>query len=333
MTATLDHKSQLYHQLYVGIKSGLPLHVLANALILPPTLQSRQAAMLPRLLEKGRPLSSALAYAKVITPWEAAIIKIGEDAGRLDGVLADLETFFVARNIQYKETRSKLIYPALTFVVAVIAGPLPALAAGKISAARFLVGALLKCALLYAVYRVLIVRSFEQASAGAVSPLLTKLALRVHPDHWLRQMFEVAYLNLLILCLGSGIDAVSALRMMQGLMPGNRLFQQHIIAINQIDSRGVTLTQALVGSGIVLNHELGSFLNNSEKSGTLHSDLKQYLARRNGEMQMLLRHKMKQLASWLYALVLLAGLLAFVAGQGGTPPNPFTPTVERVQAK
>jgi hypothetical protein len=145
-------------------------------------------------------------------------------------------------------------------------------------------------------------------------------------------MFEVGYLNLLILCLASGIDAVSALRMMQGLMPGDRLFQQHGIAIKQVETRGVTLTQALVGSGIVLNHQIGSFLHNSEVAGTLHSDLKQYIARRNTEINLLFKHKMKVFGNWLYVAVMLAALLAFSQGMGGgKKANPFIATPERIQ--
>ncbi len=330
MSHSLEHKAQLYHQLYVGVNASLPLHVIIDPLRVPPAFHCPQLAMVPRLLQKGRPLSAVLAYAKMITPWEEALIKIGEEAGRLDGVLADLEIFFVTRHQQFKAVRSKLIYPALTFVVAVLAGPAPALAAGKITGGQFLFGAIVKCVVLYVAYRQLIVRTLQRSAAGAVDPLLVALALRVSPDHWLRQMFEVAYLNLLILCLGSGIDAVSALRLMQGLMPGNSLFQKHGVAINQIDTRGVTLTQALVGSGIVLNYQLGSFLNSSEQSGTLHSDLKHYLAKRNTEMNLVFTHKLKLMANYLYAATMVLAVLMFAYGQPEQPANPFTPSADAV---
>jgi type II secretory pathway component PulF len=333
MSHSLEHKAQLYHQLYVGVKANLPLHVIIDTERVPPAFHTPQLAMVPRLLQKGRPLSAVLAYAKVITPWEEALIKIGEDAGRLDGVLSDLEIFFVTRHQQYKAVRSRLIYPALTFVVAVLAGPAPALAAGKITGGQFLFAAIAKCIVLYGLYRLLIVRSLERSAAGAVDPVLVALALRLDPDHWLRQIFEVAYLNLLILCLASGIDAVSALRLMQGLMPGNRLFQKHSVAISQIDTRGVTLTQALVGSGIILNYQLGSFLNSSEQSGTLHSDLKHYLAKRNTEMNLLFTHKLKQMANYLYVAIVVLALLMFASGQQEKPANPFAPTAAAVQPK
>jgi len=330
MSNSLEHKAQLYHQLYVGVKANLPFHVITDPSRVPPALHSPQLAMVPRLLQKGRPLSAVLAYARVITPWEEAVIRIGEDAGRLDGVLSDLEIFFVTRHQQYKALRSKLIYPALTFVVAVLAGPAPALVAGHISGGQFLLGALVKCLLLYVAYRLLIVRTLERSAAGAVDPLLVRLALRVDTDHWLRQMFEVAYLNLLILCLGSGIDALSALRLMQGLIPGYKMFQKHGVAINQIDTRGVTLTQALVGSGIILNHQIGSFLNSSEQSGTLHSDLKHYLAKRNTEMNLLFSHKLKQMANFLYVAIVVLALLMFASGQQETSANPFAPSPQAV---
>lgn len=324
MSVTLEHKAQLYHQLYVGIKAGLPLHIATDPSLMPPSFQTPQLAAIPKLLQKGRPLSGVLAYAKVITPWEAKVLKIGEDAGRLDGVLADMEAFFIGRLQQYKAMRAKLIYPAVVFLVGVLAGPAPALAAGAISVWQFLFGASVKFAVLYTLYRVLIVRTFEQAE-GPMSPLMVALALRKDSSHWLRQYFEVSYLNLLVLCLGSGIDAVSSLKTMQEMVPDKRLYLQHGVAASQVMDRGITLTQALVGSGIIQNYEIGNFLNTSEKSGSLHSDMKQYLARRNSELFTLLKHKATVLSRLLYVLVLIVTVALFMQSMGKERANPFTP--------
>jgi hypothetical protein len=43
----------------------------------------------------------------------------------------------------------------------------------------------------------------------------------------------------------------------------------------------------------------------------LHSDLRQYVARRRGEMDVLVRHKLTQLGRWLYFLMLLLAIGGF----------------------
>lgn len=311
MAYTLKQKAQLYHHLYTGSKAGLPLPVLLDPSVLPAGFRNAQVAGLQRLIEKGRPLSAALLFAKVITPWEMRLLAGGEASGRLETVLADLESFFMARHLQLAAIKAKLLYPLVVIVVATLVGPTPALASGQLLLADYVVDVAGKLALLAVLYQLLVVLPFEKATVGAFNPWLLKLVRRVDSDHWLRQVFEISWLNLLTTCLEAGVDAAESLRLLRDGTTDDGLRYQHILAINQIEKHGMSLAQALTVSGILCNHQIVSFLNTSERSGTLHSDLRQYVARRRGEMDALVKFKAGQYSKWLYVVMLLLAVSGY----------------------
>jgi hypothetical protein len=201
MAYTLKDKTQLYHQLFTGYKAGLPLSAILDPQALPPAFHNKQTAALPRLLAKGRQLSAALLYVKAISPWESQVLATGEEGGRLDAVLADLDNFFMTRNVAMSALKTKLLYPLVVVIIGTLAGPLPALVGGKISLLSYLSTIGIKCVLLYGLYQLAVVLPFEKATGGAFNPVMVKLALWVSSDHWIRQLLEVSYLNLLTLCL------------------------------------------------------------------------------------------------------------------------------------
>jgi len=96
MSYSLKQKARLYQTLYTGMKAGLDLQLMLTGEVLP-------AVFLPRLREvvsatnQGKPLRAALATAGIVSPWEAGMLAIGESAGRLELVIAELRTFVVTR--------------------------------------------------------------------------------------------------------------------------------------------------------------------------------------------------------------------------------------------
>jgi type II secretory pathway component PulF len=311
VTYSLRHKAALFHQLYIGIKAGLPLKAVLDASMLPMAFRNKQTATLPRLIDKGRPLSAALVFVKAISAWESRLLAVGENAGRVENVLADLESFYLARYQQLSSLKAKLLYPAVVVVVGTLAGPAPQLARGELT--LFGYGGIVagKLALCYCVYHLLVVLPFERAAAGAFNPLLVRLARQVDSDHWLRQLFEVGYLNVLTTCLESGLAVDESLKLLRDGVDDAELRQQHINAISQVQKHGTSLAQTLTGSGILRNHPLVSFVNTAEQSGTLHSDLRQYVARRRGELDALVKYKMTLLGRWLYFGILLLALVGY----------------------
>lgn len=311
MACTPRQKAALFHQLYIGLKAGLPLKAVLDESMLPAEFRNRQTATLPRLIEKGRPLSAALAHVKAIATWESRLLAVGEAAGRVEHVLADLESFHMVRSQQLAALKTKLLYPAIVVVVGTLVGPTPQLVRGELSLPAYAGIVVIKLALLYGLYRLLVVQPFERATIGAFNPLLVRLARHVDSDHWLRQLFEVGYLNLLTTCLEAGLPVDESLKLLRDGVDDAVLRQQHIHAISQVQKHGTTLAQTLSASGILRNYQIVSYLNTAEQAGSLHSDLRHYVARRRGELDSLVRYKLTQFGRWMYLGVLLLALLGY----------------------
>lgn len=311
MAVALQHKAQLYRQLYTGFKSGLPLeHLLMTELL--PKIFAPQGRRLARNVQEGKPLSAALRTASVIERWEEQLLAIGENSGRLDSVLADLAGFFETRNRSLASLKAKLIAPGLILLAAIVIPPLPAIAAGTLGAPLYLFQITTKVLIVYALYKLLIVRPFEQASGTAFNPLLIRGLRHVADSHWLRMLYEGAYLNLLTLCLESGLDAAQTLKLLRDGSADAGYRQQHTQAILQVEQSGMSLAQVLAGNGIIRNPQVFSFLNSSEQSGTLHSDMRQFLLRKQAQTAKDMQHFVKQLALWAYLLVIGSVLVGFL---------------------
>lgn len=311
MVVSLKHKAQLYRQLYVGMRSGLPIEQLLMTEILPRAFAS-QARRLARNVQEGKPLSAALSAATVIVRWEEQLLAIGENSGQLVTVLRDLSEFFEIRYLQLASLKTKLVYPGLILLVAIFVQPLPRIAAGTLNPLLFVFQAGTKVLILYTLYKFLIVRPFEQASNAAFNPLLIRGLRYVDRQHWLRMMYEVSYLNLLTLCLESGLDAAQTLKLMRDGSDDADYRQRHELAIQAVEKTGMSLSQALASSSIICNTQVFSFLNSSEQSGSLHSDMRQFLIRKRAQTANNLKHFVKMLALWLYILVMGVVLAGFV---------------------
>lgn len=311
MACTLKQKASLYHQLYTGSKAGLPLPMLLDPAMLPAAFHNAQTASLPKLIEKGRPLSAALLFVKAVTPWESRLLAAGEASGRLETALADLEGFFMARHQQLAAIKAKLLYPLVVVVVGTLVGPAAALASGQLAIIDYLLMVAGKLVLMAVLYHLLVTVPFEQATVSAFNPWLLRLARRVAPDHWLQQLFEISYLNLLSASLEAGVDAAESLRLLRDGISDPVLRQQHALAINQIQQHGMSLTQALTASAILCNFQIVGFLNSCEKSGTLHSDLRQYVLRRRGEIDNRVKAATRDYGKWLYIAILLLAVAGF----------------------
>lgn len=308
MRATLQDKAQLYSQLHLGLAAGVPLARLLSADSLPKPF-AIHARRLARNVEEGRPLSIALRKAAIINPWEQQLLEIGEEGGRVPAVLRDLSDFFEARRRQLGMLKSKLAYPVLVLIVAILVRPLPELARGDLTTFDYLFGAGLKFLALYALYRFAIRRLFERAVGVAFNPLLLRILQHLRDEHWLRQHYEVAYLDLITLCLDCGLNAAEALRLLRDACNDPDYRQRHTFALQQVEIGGLSLAQALVGTGLLRNGTLQSFVIASEQSGTLHSDLRKYLVRKRLENAESFEHFIKRVAVWLYAgsMLLLLG--------------------------
>ncbi len=311
MRATLKDKAQLYNQLHQGLKAGVPIERLLSAEMLPKPFVPHSRRLL-RNVQEGRPLSAGLGATRIVEPWEQQLLTIGEEGGRVTAVLRDLADFFDTRQRQLSTLKAKLVYPVIVLVAAILIQPIPALASGKLRPAAYAFKAAVKLLVLYTGYKLLIARPFERAVGAAFNPLLLKALRHLGDQHWLRQHYEVAYLDLVTLCLDCGLNAAEALRLLREACDDPDYRQAHSLALQRIEIAGLSLSQSLIGMGLIRNAMLQNFLITAENSGTLHSDLRTTLIRLRVQNAANLEHFVKKVALWVYAGAMLLVLGSYL---------------------
>jgi type II secretory pathway component PulF len=310
MSPTLRQKAQFFRQLYTGCKTGLQFDQSLHSDFLPSPY-SNASEKLIKDLRAGKTLAKTLLSAKVIAPWEARLVAIGESTGELDKVLADLAAFHENRSRQFYTLRAKLLYPFLVLLVSIVVRPLPALTAGTVSVEAYLIDVMMRLLFVYAIYFFCIVLPFERAS-NAFSPLLVWSLRWIGPAHWVRLQFDIAYLNLLSLCLASGVDAAESLKLLQQNSTNSEYQARHNQAIKYVGIKGQSLTKALADSGIIKHPMVLGFLHTNETSGTLHEDLRKFVFRMKDENTRTSIHFFKQVGLGIYLLVMGTWLAAYL---------------------
>ena len=311
MAPSLRQKAQFYRQLYTGYKSGLQLDQMLRSDFLPMPY-AKSGEQLGRSLRSGKTLAGSLLATKIIASWEAQLLAFGEANGRLEEVLGDLAVFYEDRSRQLGSLKAKLVYPFMVFLVSILVQPLPRVAAGTLSASAYIVGVIVRLLLAYLVYTLAFVMPFERASSSAFNPALVGAMRFAGSNHWLRLQYEIAYLNLLTLCLQSGLDVAASLKLLRETAANATFRQRHTAALKLVEKTGASLTSALDRSGLIKHPMVLGFLHSNEASGTLHSDLRKFVLRMKEDTARTAIHFVKQVGFTLYMLglgVLLYGYL------------------------
>ena len=101
------------------------------------------------------------------------------------------------------------------------------------------------------------------------------------------------------------MDAVNSLKLMQRCSNNKKIQRKHSLAISKISNSGMSLSESLHQYGILKNHEVISFLISSEQSGTLHSALRQFIARKSHEIDSRVESLLGKLSSVIYLGVMV----------------------------
>jgi len=104
-----------------------------------------------------------LQTAGLVSAWEATLINIGQQSGRLETVLSRLEAFFTANLALFGQVKRQLVTPGLTLLVAIIDLPISVVAAGTLSLVSYAIRTLLAIVVLILRYQQLVVRPFTRA--------------------------------------------------------------------------------------------------------------------------------------------------------------------------
>jgi type II secretory pathway component PulF len=308
----LQDRASFYQILHRGIKSGLTLQQVLAAGLLPPSCE----AVVPRLqqeIEKGASLTRIFTVTGIVSSWEADILNIGETSGRLEAVLSRLDNYFTQKVSQLRQLKSKLIYPLLTLLFAITVLPLPDLASGALSMSRYVAQTGAGLFLLYIAYSQLLVRPLKTAAIAAFNPVLIKLLQYVGPNHLLCRQFELSYLDLLTLCLESGMDNVQSLKVLQDCFKDRSFRNRHVLAASKVSNSGIALSDALSKHEILHNTEIIAFMKICEASGTLHSDMVTFIQGKKRAVEAIMNGWIRRISSLVYTIVVIYSAMKILA--------------------
>ena len=113
----------LYREVGALLRAGLPLANALEVLIAAPELGSNRAhlAGIRDRIREGSPLAEAMAQsAGAFSPFEQAVIEVGERSGTLETVLDRLAKFLEEQQRVKERIQTALIYPAIVVTLAIV---------------------------------------------------------------------------------------------------------------------------------------------------------------------------------------------------------------------
>ena len=119
----VESRTMLYREVGALLRAGLPLANALEVLIAAPELGSDRAhlAGIRDRIREGYPLAGAIAQsAGAFTPFEQAVIEVGERSGALDSVLDRLAKFLEEQQRVKERIQTALIYPAIVVTLALV---------------------------------------------------------------------------------------------------------------------------------------------------------------------------------------------------------------------
>lgn len=131
-------RADLFAQLAAMEKAGLPVVQAFSLLKLPAALQPRVLAA-RKLLARGNALALVGRNSGLFTELEANLVEAATNAGSPAPTYKRLATYYTQRDVQMKKMRSRMTYPAVLLIMALVLNPLPALIGGILTPGRYLI--------------------------------------------------------------------------------------------------------------------------------------------------------------------------------------------------
>jgi general secretion pathway protein F len=292
-------RARLFHQLSQMESAGLPVDRAFAVLDLPPAVKVRLTSM--RSMMKRLEFSVAGERSGLFTRLEARLIHAAMSAGSPARVYKRLADFYTTRVMQIGKIKSRLLLPAVIFLLALCLDPLPGLVTGTIGLGAYL-GQILRPLLLIGMIGVGLRWWFASSASSArlrLTPVFGRLIVRQN----LRDYYES-----LGIMLDAGIAMLDALPIALDTVSDNAIRAELSTITGRVTS-GAPLSQA-VEAGDDLGspesrHQLIEFIASGEASGRLPEMLL-----RHCEMETAaINNWYEQFAAWaprlLYGLVML----------------------------
>lgn len=129
------HRAEFYRGWRVGIAAGLTHSAILGTIT---SLGSTTRAMHAHLLagtREGRDVAALVrARPELFEPFEAALLRLGDESGTLEQVLGALAAFFERQHRMMLAVKKQLAYPLFVSLAAVVLAPLPLVFKGQATA-------------------------------------------------------------------------------------------------------------------------------------------------------------------------------------------------------
>jgi len=308
-TLTAHARSRLFAQLATLERSGIP-PARAFTLIgsdLPPSAR-RELVQTAAALAQGMSIAEAGEKSGVWLPWEARAIHAAAAGGRLEGLFTHLSTYYARRFKLFGRIKSRLIFPLLILLLALLVAPFPALFQGEIGLGGYLLRAIGPPLLLYGGLR-LLVFVYRRQLAGETGATWARclLAVPVFGGLLARQQRYDGLFGLLLL-LESGVPILEALPLAGQGVADPLLRARYFAAARALADQRASVAEALRRYGVIGDSGAADLLASGEAAGRLDEMIRRQLRLWEGQLEL----QWDTLAEWLPRLI-YAAIAGFMA--------------------
>jgi general secretion pathway protein F len=292
-------RAELFAQLAQMEEAGLPFDHALRVLRLPPPFLARIEG-LRALMAKGSQFPAAGEQSGLFTKLESRLIRAAADAGSPANTYQRLAAYYTDRALQLAAMKSRLMLPALIFLLALLIRPLPALMLGSLSALGYIWRVsypVLLVGMLVVGIRALARREARSSGKSLYQhlPLYGPIFIRRN----LRDFFQS-----LGLMLEAGVSMADALPVAADTVEDGDIRRQ-LLRIQPRVAKGSSLAEAMRGIGYLQDARLHQFVQTGEASG----ELPQMLMRHSRFETETINSSLEQLTLWvpraIYGMVAL----------------------------
>lgn len=320
--------AQLYLQLERLQVAGIPIPESITTLVQNQGEMSQRAKATLTYLRRGKSLAEAGQRAGLFVGLDATLIQIAESGGIYTEVFHQLAQSYEEQARYQQQIKSRLTWPLIILLLAIIIQPLPGLVLGPITLGGYLrmtVGLIMQLGLLsWIIWHLpqwLHHRCFQPLSLGI---LWDKLQLIIpYWNRWYIRRTVRNFMRSLGLMLQAGLPILEALPKAYEIVD-NLIIRRHLQQIIIHLQQGRTFAEAILAV-TEINHVAIQLVTTGEQSGSLAEMMLHYAKL---ESEAIAIHN-EMLAAWLPRLAYI--LVILWVGYGLFTSNPLTldlPTVE-----
>ena len=161
------------------------------------------AARTAALLRSGMSLDKAGLTTRLLRPWEARLLAIGIQHGRLNLTLSEIARYYEKSANWWRKLRSKLVLPVMVLILGLLILPIPNLISGELSILAYIARNAVLAVLLWLAWR-------WMAHTDGYPPLLDRFIDRPPFGNLVWTYHRGKFLNSLALLIEAGMPAQEA---------------------------------------------------------------------------------------------------------------------------